>query len=282
MPKGRPSGGRAPAGTGGLPSRPSAATGEQPYSRPGAPAAAPPEGGGWGAGPPSPQLAISSVRSLPSFPLPFLPLAHFPSDQVSRRLAVQGRWVGCSPSEARNLRGQACCISDGGSPPGGSMSCGHHQPGVRGSCTLRFPPLAGPPCHLPSYPPTALPSCPPNFCLPCFLHSCLPVPPHSSLPPPPPSHSPAFHLSTLPASHLPTCLPSALPTFPPSYVPSFLPSYLPIYLPFLSPYLPSFPPTVLPSYRGTSLIRKRTSLGPYLWPMPRVLGSGPGSRPLES
>ena len=33
-----------------------------------------------------------------------------------------------------------------------------------------------------------------------------------------------------------------------------------------------FPVRELIIYRGTSLIRKRTPLGPYLRPMPRVLG----------
>ena len=31
-------------------------------------------------------------------------------------------------------------------------------------------------------------------------------------------------------------------------------------------------PHSLNAYRGTSLIRKQTPLGPYRWPMPRVLG----------
>ena len=33
---------------------------------------------------------------------------------------------------------------------------------------------------------------------------------------------------------------------------------------------------VLPAYRGTSLTRKRTPLGPYRKPMPRVLGVSQG------
>ena len=60
----------------------------------------------------------------------------------------------------------------------------------------------------------------------------------------------------------------------------------PTFLPFHLSTLPVVDPSVLapyplPSYRGTWLRKKRLALGPYLWPLPRVLGVGLGSLPFQ-